>query len=85
MRDGQKTGGHATGGGVIFEGHARGAFVHRWAEAREWGGRKMSVNQFEKGKRKEEEEEEGGKRSRALSCRPGSQIRSGLKRGVDCV
>lgn len=29
--------------------------------------------------------EERGERSRALSCRPGSQIRRGLKRGVDCV
>lgn len=82
---GEKQGGHATGGRVIFEGQARGVFVHRWAGAREWGG-EMSVNQFEKGrKEKEEEEEEGGKRSRLLSCRPGSQIRSGLKRGVDCV
>lgn len=44
----------------------------------------MSVNEFEKGLGGGSTEERG-KRSRALSCRPGSQIRRGLKRGVDCV
>lgn len=68
------------------------AFVDHWARPRE--GRVMSVTEFEREKRKNEEEEkeggqkrkgERGERSRALSCRPGSQIRRGLKRGVDCV
>lgn len=46
----------------------------------------MSVSEK---KNEEEEEKEGQKReqrrSRALSCRPGGQIRRGLKSGVDCV
>lgn len=44
----------------------------------------MSVNEFDKGGGGGSTEE-GGKRSRALSCRPGSQIRRALKSGVDCV
>lgn len=32
-----------------------------------------------------EREKSEDKRSRALSCRPGSQISRGLKSGVDCV
>lgn len=51
-------------------------------------GREMSITEFEQEKKEGVEEEGGqarGKRSRALSCRPGSQIRRGLKSGVDCV
>lgn len=44
----------------------------------------MSVNEFDKGGGGGSTED-GGRRSRALSCRPGSQIRRGLKSGVDRV
>lgn len=50
-------GGMPLGEVSTLNGKPRGAFVHRWAGAREWGG-EMSVNQFEKGRRKEE----GGRR-----------------------
>lgn len=47
--------------------------------------REMSIIEFEEKDRGRRTEEGGRERSRALSCRPGSQIRRGLKRGVDCV
>lgn len=86
MRGGRKTGGwgHATGGGVIFEGQARGGVCPSLGRS-EGVGRECPSTSLRKEGERRKEEEEGGKRSRALSCRPGSQIRSGLKRGVDCV
>lgn len=67
------------GGRWQFEGQARGRLL---IIGQDGEGREMSVTEFEKEKKKGVEEEEGqkrGERSRALSCRPGSQIRRGLK------
>lgn len=74
--------GHAFGGGVVLKGKPEG--IGRSLGRTEGGGGKMSVSEFEKRLGGGSAEEEG-QRSRALSCRPGRQIRRGLKRGVDCV
>lgn len=64
---------------VVLEGQTRG----RWSITGEHEGRgeRERCPSPRRSKRRKDRRE----RSRALSCRPGSQIRRGLKSGVDCV
>lgn len=62
-------------GEVAFEGQTRGRSSIIGGVERE----RCPPPSFERRRRKERKERG------ALSCRPGSQIRRGLKSGVDCV
>lgn len=81
--------GHVFGGGGTVKGKREG--VRRSLGETEGGDgdvrhRVCKKRRRRRGRsRKRTDRRERKKRSRALSCRPGSQIRRGLKSRVDCV
>ena len=75
-----------SGGGGVLKGKARG----RSSIIGQTGGRgeRCPSSNLKKSRRRRtrtRRRKVGRERGRALSCRPGSQIRRGLKSGVDCV
>lgn len=66
---------------MALEGQTRG----RWSIIGEDEGRGEKCPSPSLEKRRRKRRKDRRERSRALSCRPGSQIRRGLKSGVDCV
>lgn len=86
--EGERAGrGHAFGGGG--RGHLKGKrTVFRRSLGKEDGGRGErcpSPGMKKRTRRTRNRRKDRRERSRALSCRPGSQIRRGLRSGVDCV
>lgn len=67
---------------MALEGQTRGHRSIICEDAGRWGGERCpSPSLGKRRKRRKDRRERRG----ALSCRPGSQIRRGLKSGVDCV
>lgn len=68
-----------------FEGQANGLTSNIGQDGRR-GERCPSPSMKNRMKKKKKSRgKDRRERSRALSCRPGSQIRTGLRSGVDCV